>query len=84
MDAWRKERLVPRKAIRQLADARVRTLVLLALSDQGRPSYDHDAAREIGALGIPCFGCTPRLLVRVVERVMKGQDLAPLLAAEGR
>lgn len=70
--------------LRQLADARVKTLVLLALTDQGKPSYDHGTAQQIGALGIPCFGCTPRLLVRVVERVMKGQDLAPLLAAEGR
>lgn len=70
--------------LRQLADARVKTLVLLALTDQGKPSYDHDTAQQIGALGIPCFGCTPRLLVRVVERVMKGQDLAPLLAAEAR
>ncbi len=70
--------------LRQLADSHVKTLVLLALSDQGKPSYDHETAQAIGALGIPCFGCTPRLLVRVVERVMKGQDLAPLLAAEGR
>ncbi len=69
--------------LRQLADARVKTLVLLALSDRGKPSYDHDAAQAVTALGIPCFGCTPRLLVRVVERIMKGQDLAPLLAAEG-
>jgi hypothetical protein len=70
--------------LRQLADSHVKTLVLLALSDQGKPSYDHETAKAISALGIPCFGCTPRLLVRVVERVMKGQDLAPLLAAEGR
>jgi len=70
--------------LRQLADARVKTLVLLALTDQGKPSYDHETAQQIGALGIPCFGCTPRLLVRVVERVMKGQDLAPLLAAEAK
>jgi hypothetical protein len=32
-------------------------------------------------MGIPCFGCTPKLLAEVVGRVMKGQDLAPLLAA---
>lgn len=70
--------------LRQLADSQVKTLVLLALSDQGKPSYDHETAHQLGALGVPCFGCTPRLLVRVVERVMKGQDLAPLLAPEAR
>jgi hypothetical protein len=70
--------------LRQLADARVKTLVLLALSDQGKPSYDHETARQIGALGIPCFGCTPRLLVRVVEKAMRGEDLTALIATEGR
>jgi uncharacterized protein with von Willebrand factor type A (vWA) domain len=67
--------------MRQLADARVKSMCLLALSDGGKPSYDHDLARIFGEMGIPCFGCTPKLLAEVVGRVMKGQDLAPLLAA---
>jgi VWA domain containing CoxE-like protein len=66
--------------MRQLVDSRVKVVCLLALSDSGRPSYDHGTAAELGALGIPCFGCTPKLLPAVIERVMKGQDLAPLLA----
>jgi hypothetical protein len=32
------------------------------------------------ALNVPCFGCTPKLLVQVIERVLKQQDLQPLLA----
>lgn len=71
-----KEDLVAR--MRQLVDSRVKTLCLLALTDTGRPSYDHDLARELTQLGVPCFGCTPKLLVDVVERVMKGQDLGEL------
>jgi hypothetical protein len=59
----------------------VRVVCLLALSDSGRPSYDHGTAAQLGALGVPCFGCTPKLLPAVIERVMKGQDLAPLLTA---
>ena len=39
-------------------------------------------AEQLTALGIPCFGCTPRKLVDVVERVMRNQDLGPLLAAD--
>jgi Mg-chelatase subunit ChlD len=71
--------------MRKLVDSKVRVLCLLALSDSGRPSYDHEIAHELAAMAIPCFGCTPRLLSQVVERVIKGQDLAPLLAeAEGR
>jgi Mg-chelatase subunit ChlD len=66
--------------MRQLVDSKVKVLCLLALSDTGRPSYDHEIAQALGEMGIPCFGCTPSLLPQVVERVMKGQDLAPLLA----
>ena len=73
------EELVAR--LRQLVDSRSRVLCLLALSDSGRPSYDHAMAEQLTALGIPCFGCTPRKLVDVVERVMRNQDLAPLLAS---
>lgn len=68
--------------MRQLAESRVRVMVLLALSDSGKPSYDHDNARRLSELGIPCFGCTPRLLVQVVERIMRGQDLGPLVKGE--
>ena len=73
-----REQLVAR--MRQLVDSRVKTMCLLALSDSGRPSFDHSLAGELTALGVPCFGCTPKLLVEVVERVMRNQDLAPLLA----
>jgi hypothetical protein len=69
--------------MRRLVDSRVKVLCLLALSDGGTPSYDHGLAATLGGLGIPCFGCTPKLLPRVVERVMKGQDLGALLEAPG-
>jgi hypothetical protein len=66
--------------MRRLVDSRVRVVCLLALSDSGRPAYDHDTAARLGEMGIPCFGCTPRLLPGVIERVMKGQDVGSLLA----
>ncbi|MFT3775230.1 MAG: VWA domain-containing protein [Minicystis sp.] len=65
--------------MQQLVDSKVKVVCLLALSDSGKPSYDHQMAARLGRMGIPCFGCTPKLLPRVIERVMKGQDLAPLL-----
>lgn len=73
------EELVAR--MRQIVDSKVRAICLLALSDGGRPSYNHDLARQLIALGVPCFGCTPKLLVQVMERVLKKQDLEPLLAS---
>lgn len=72
------EELVSR--MRQLVDSKVKACVLLALSDSGRPSYDHDLARRLTELGVHCFGCTPKLLVQIMERIMKGQDLASFLA----
>jgi len=70
--------------LRQMVDSRVKVICLLALTDSGKPSYDHAMAQQLTALGIHCFGCTPKLLVKVVERIMKGQDLGPLLAEEAK
>ena len=55
---------------------------LLALSDGGKPSYDHNLAQRLSELGVPCFGCTPKLLVQVMERVMKSQDISGFIAAQ--
>lgn len=68
--------------MRRLVEAKVKAMVLLKLSDSGRPSFNHELARRLTELGVHCFGCTPRLLVGVMERIMKGQDLTAYLAAE--
>jgi uncharacterized protein with von Willebrand factor type A (vWA) domain len=71
--------------VRTLAESKVKVLVLLALSDGGTPSFDHELASRLTAVGAICFGCTPKLLVRVVERIMKNQDPASVIAeARGR
>jgi hypothetical protein len=72
------EELVMR--MRQLVESRVKAICLLALSDGGKPSYDHQLAARLIELGVPCFGCTPKLLVSVMERILKGQDLGTLVA----
>jgi hypothetical protein len=64
--------------MRALHESRVRCLVLLALHDGGKPSFDHDLAARIAAIGIRPFGSTPNRLVQVVEAIMKGADPAPL------
>jgi Mg-chelatase subunit ChlD len=73
------EELVVR--MRQLVESKVKAICLLALSDGGRPSFDHELARSLGEVGVPCFGCTPRLLVQVIERLLKNQDLGALVTA---
>ncbi len=67
--------------MRQLVESRVKVVRLLALSDEGRPSFDRWLAAQLGALGIPCFACSPSLLPAVVERVMKGEDVGPSVGA---
>lgn len=37
----------------------VQVVVLLALSDDGAPAYDHDNAAALAALDVPAFACTP-------------------------
>ena len=68
---------------RALVDARAKVLVLLALTDGGTPTYDHALAARLTEVGAHCFGCTPKLLVRVVERIMKHQDPAGAIAEHG-
>ncbi|MFZ2175546.1 MAG: VWA domain-containing protein [Rhodococcus sp. (in: high G+C Gram-positive bacteria)] len=52
--------------------AGVQMVVLLALSDDGAPSFDHDNAAALAGLGIPAFACTPdkfpELLAVALER----------------
>jgi Mg-chelatase subunit ChlD len=69
--------------VRTLCDSKVKVLVLLALGDAGTPSYDHELAAQLAALGAHCFGCTPKLLVRVVEKIMTHQDPAGVIAEHG-
>ncbi|MBS2013325.1 MAG: VWA domain-containing protein [Deltaproteobacteria bacterium] len=66
--------------MRRLVESKVRCMVLLKLSDEGRPSFNHDLARDLTAIGVHCFGCTPRLLVQIMERIMKNQDISTLVA----
>jgi len=61
-------------------EAGVKVIVLLALSDRGVPAYDDALGRKIGAIGIPCFACTPGRLPELVEAALKGKDLLAVSA----
>lgn len=47
------------RRVNALKESGVQVIVLLALSDDGAPAYDHDNAAALDALGIPAFACTP-------------------------
>lgn len=60
-----------------LARRGVRCVALLALSDDGAPSFDHAAAGVLADAGIPAFACTPEsfpdLLAAAIDRRDLGQ-----------
>ena len=65
--------------MRRIVESRAKAICLLALTDGGKPGYDHENARKLTELGVPCFGCTPKLLVRVMEKLMRGEDISSLI-----
>ncbi|MFC3801308.1 VWA domain-containing protein [Cohnella sp. GCM10012308] len=66
------------RRLRDMHESGVRTMCLLALSDDGAPSYDEDVARKLSQYGIPCFGCSPDKLPELIEGALKGMDLMQL------
>jgi len=59
----------------ELKAAGVNLVTLLALSNEGRPSYDHQLAERLAALGIPSFACTPDRFPELMARAIQGRDL---------
>ena len=58
-----------------LIGAGVNVIVLLALSDAGRPAYNADLAVRVAALGAPVFACTPDLFPDLMAAALRRQDL---------
>lgn len=71
------------RRMRELREAGVKTMCLLALSDQGEPFYDERVAKLLSRDGTPCFACTPALLPELVEDALKGLDLFELAKRVG-
>ena len=59
----------------------VNVIVLLALTDQGRPSYNHAMAAQVAALGIPCFACTPDQFPDMMAAALRRDDIATWAAS---
>ena len=59
--------------VQELVESHVKFMVLLKLSDAGQPSYDRDLAQQLTKLGAHCFGSTPKLLIEIMERILKHQ-----------
>ncbi|MFC4563929.1 VWA domain-containing protein [Nocardiopsis mangrovi] len=55
--------------------AGVQVVVLLALSDDGAPSYDRANASALAAMGVPAFACTPDRFPELMAAAVQGRSL---------
>jgi Mg-chelatase subunit ChlD len=63
------------RRIGDLTAARTQVIVLLALSDDGAPAYDHDLAAALAELGVPAFACTPDAFPDLMAAAIERRDL---------
>lgn len=71
-----------RKRFTELAVSGVQVIVLLALNDEGAPSYDHENAQFLANLGIPVFACSPDKFPEMMACALSKQDVAQWAAKE--
>ncbi|GAA0432551.1 VWA domain-containing protein [Acrocarpospora corrugata] len=64
------------RRVAAMTAAGVQVIALLALSDEGTPSYDHDNAAALAALGVPAFACTPDAFPGLMAAAIERRDIA--------
>jgi Mg-chelatase subunit ChlD len=60
--------------------AGVKMVCLLALNDDGAPSFDERNAARLAELGVPSFACTPDLFPELMAAAINRQDLVQWVA----
>lgn len=68
---------------RELVESGVQFIVLLALSDEGRPAYDQQLAAKLAALGVPSFACTPDAFPGLMAAAIRRDDINQWAGANG-
>ncbi|GAA4068675.1 VWA domain-containing protein [Nonomuraea soli] len=63
------------RRVAAMTQAGVQVVVLLALSDEGAPAYDHENAAALAALGVPAFACTPDAFPDLMAAAIERRDL---------
>ena len=63
------------KRVAAMKAAGVQFVALLALSDEGAPSYDREHAAALAALGAPAFACTPNLFPEIMAAAIEKRPL---------
>lgn len=71
------------KRAQEMVESGVQLITLLALSDEGRPSYDKDLADKLANLGVPSFACSPDLFPTLMACAIKREDINQWAATQG-
>lgn len=71
------------KRVAAITQSGTQVISLLALSDDGCPSYDSHMARDFASLDIPAFACTPDLFPELMAAAIKRQSLREWATAHG-
>lgn len=71
------------RAAERIKASGVQLVTLLALSDDGKPHYDHRNAAALAALDIPVFACTPDRFPDLMAAALAKRDLQLWLQAGG-
>jgi Mg-chelatase subunit ChlD len=69
------------KRAASLVASGVQVVALLALNDEGAPSFDHSNAAALSGMGIPSFACTPDLFPDLMAAAITRQDIGKWAAA---
>jgi Mg-chelatase subunit ChlD len=69
------------RRLEQLKEAGSQVVVLLALDDDGTPSYDKENASVLAGAGIPVFACTPDAFPEVMALAITHGDIGAWAAS---
>jgi hypothetical protein len=71
------------KRVTALSASGVQMIVLLALDDDGAPSFNHSVAATFAGIGVPSFACTPDLFPELMAAAIRRQDVGQWAAGKG-
>lgn len=59
------------RRLEEIKQSGVNLIVLLAISDSGKPCFDNRMAEKIASFDVPCFACPPERLPELLECALK-------------
>ncbi|MBL7815285.1 MAG: VWA domain-containing protein [Saprospiraceae bacterium] len=62
----------------EIKESGVTIIILLALSDEGKPVYDKHNAARFAAMNLPVFACTPDKFSELMAAAINRQDLSAI------